>query len=163
LFAAGVGNQALLLRLAADAGSAQEIWRGDRDTALYPVCGTPFIEDGVIYGCCQQGQFRAVKLETGERLWETFQPTTNGERAGSATAFIVKNGDRFFLMSETGDLIISRLSPAGYQELSRTHLLEPTGEAFGRHVLWSHPAFANRCIYARNDKQLVCVSLAAKP
>jgi hypothetical protein len=27
-------------------------------------------------------------------------------------------------------------------------------------VVWSHPAFANRCVYARNDKELVCVSLA---
>jgi len=29
-------------------------------------------------------------------------------------------------------------------------------------VWWSHPAFANRCVFARNDKELVCVSLAAE-
>jgi hypothetical protein len=28
-------------------------------------------------------------------------------------------------------------------------------------VVWSHPAFAGRCVFARNDKELVCVSLAA--
>jgi hypothetical protein len=28
-------------------------------------------------------------------------------------------------------------------------------------VVWSHPAFANRCVFARNDKEMVCVSLAA--
>ena len=45
---------------------------------------------------------------------------------------------------------------------TRFELLEPTGDAFGRDVVWSHPAYANRSVYARNDKELVCVSLAAK-
>jgi hypothetical protein len=50
--------------------------------------------------------------------------------------------------------------------VSRAHVLEPTGRAgFGnqvRKVLWSHPAFANRSMYARNDKEIVCVPLAAE-
>ena len=29
----------------------------------------------------------------------------------------------------------------------------------GRDVVWSHPAFADRCVFARNDKEIVCVSL----
>ena len=73
----------------------------------------------------------------------------------------MKNGDRFFLTNEMGDLIIARLRPSGYEEISRWHMLEPTGVGFGRAVVWSHPAFANRCIYARNDRELICVSLSA--
>jgi hypothetical protein len=30
-------------------------------------------------------------------------------------------------------------------------------------VVWSHPAFANRSIYARNDKEILCAGLAAEP
>jgi hypothetical protein len=41
-------------------------------------------------------------------------------------------------------------------------VLEPTNDTFGRNVVWSHPAFANRCVYARNDKELVCVDLSAR-
>jgi len=26
--------------------------------------------------------------------------------------------------------------------------------------VWSHPAYANRSMYVRNDKEVVCVSLA---
>lgn len=52
-------------------------------------------------------------------------------------------------------------SPKGYEEISRTHLLEPTGEAAGRSVVWSHPAFANRRVYVRNDKEIVCADLRA--
>jgi len=163
LFTGGVGLQAVLLRLVNDKPDVEEVWRGTRDTALYPVCATPLIHDGYLYGCCNRGELRCVKLETGERVWETYAPTTGGERGNSGTAFLVKNEEVFFLMSETGDLIIARLSPEGYEELSRAKLLEPTGDAFGRAVLWSHPAFAERCVFARNDKELICVSLAAAP
>ena len=48
----------------------------------------------------------------------------------------------------------------GYDEIGRFHVLEPTSSTFGRAVVWSHPAYANRCLYARNDKEIVCVSLA---
>ncbi len=62
--------------------------------------------------------------------------------------------------NDFGDLIMARLSPAGYDEVSRARLIEPT-HAVGRRVLvWSHPAFANRSVYLRNDKEIRCYSLA---
>ena len=77
---------------------------------------------------------------------------------------MVSHGDRVFIWNDHGDLILARLTPAGYQEISRAHVLEPdmpsTGTG-GRPVVWSHPAFANRCLYARNNHEIVCVSLAA--
>jgi outer membrane protein assembly factor BamB len=163
LFAGGIGNKAACLKLAADKPAAEVVWQGDAKNAVYPANSTPFLEDGTIYGCDSMGgQLRAVDLATGKRLWETFAPTTGGRRAGHGTAFLVKNGDRFFLMSETGHLIIARLSPQKYEEVSRAKILEPTGDAFGRDVVWSHPAFAEKCVFARNDKEVVCVSLAAE-
>jgi outer membrane protein assembly factor BamB len=164
LFAGGAFGKAALLKLDADKPAVTEVWLGKGSTAVYPVNSTPLIVDGTLYGVDQPGPLRAVKLETGERLWETFAPTTNlpRDKSGSGTAFLVKNGDRFFLFSETGDLIIARLSPKGYEEVSRCHLLAPTNPVFGREVVWSHPAFADRCVFARNDKELVCASLAAK-
>jgi outer membrane protein assembly factor BamB len=161
LFAGGIGFKAVLLKLAADKPAAEEVWRGKKDTAVYPVNSTPFAEEGCLYGVDQPGALRCVKLETGERLWETFAPTTGAKQANAGTAFLVKNGDRFFLFGETGDLVIARLTPKKYEEISRFHLLEPTGSAFGRDVVWSHPAFARKCVFARNDKEIVCFSLAA--
>jgi outer membrane protein assembly factor BamB len=133
----------------------------EKDTTyLNAVMCTPFLEDGYIYGVCSYGQLRCLKVDTGERVWETLQATTTGEPVRWANAFIVKNGQRFFLFNENGDLIIARLTPRQYEELSRAHLLEPTNTAAGRNVLWSHPAYANRHIYARNDKELICADLA---
>jgi hypothetical protein len=66
------------------------------------------------------------------------------------------------LFSETGHLIVAKLSPEKYEEVSRWKMLEPTGATFGRQYVWSHPAFAEKCVFARNDKEIVCVSLAAE-
>ncbi|MCI0541156.1 MAG: PQQ-like beta-propeller repeat protein [Verrucomicrobiales bacterium] len=169
LFFTGFYDGSLMLRLDRDRPAASVVWqrkgRSERNTdALHSVICTPFLEEGHIYGVCAYGQLRRLKADTGDRLWETLQAT--GARGSStdrwATAFIVKNGSRFFLFNEQGDLIIARLTPTGYEEISRAHLLEPTNTAQGRNVVWSHPAFANRSVYARNDKEIVCVSLAAK-
>ncbi len=160
-------NGSTMLRLDANKPVATEVWASkkvsEKDTdALHSTMSTPFLEDGYIYGVCSYGQLRCLKADTGERVWETLKATTpDGKEMRWANAFIVKNGDRFFLFNEKGDLIITKLSPEGYEEISRAHLLEPTGTAAGRDVLWSHPAFANRCMYARNDKEIICVSLAA--
>src|SRR6478736_9000751 len=150
-----------MLRLAGAGANAKEVWRtqkaSEKDTThLNAVLCTPFLEDGYIYGVCSYGQLRCLKANTGERIWETFQATTSGEPVRWANAFLVKNGKRFLIFNEKGDLISARLSPEGYEEISRAHLLAPANKDPGRPVVWSHPAFANRCVYARNDNEIVC-------
>jgi outer membrane protein assembly factor BamB len=161
LFACGVGDKAVLLKLAADKPAATEVWRGEKKTAVYSVNSTPFVEGDTIYGVDNQGKLRGVKLATGERLWETYAPVAGGDRpTQTGTAFLVKHGDRFFIFNEKGELVIAKLSPKGYEEVSRAHLLDPTSTAWGRTLVWSHPAFADKCVFARNDRELVCASLA---
>jgi outer membrane protein assembly factor BamB len=161
LFASGVRNAAALLTLDATRPQADIQWRGDPKSAVYCANSSPFIEDDVIYGVDRQGELRAVDLSTGKRLWETYAATTGSQRAGYATAFLVKHDDRFVLFNDQGDLIFAKMDREGYHEIGRFHVLEPTNETFTRPVVWSHPAFANKCLFARNDKELVCVSLAA--
>ena len=161
-------NSSHCFRLEAAKPAAELLWQGQRNSekntdTLHSLMSTPFIEDGHIYGVCSYGQLRCLKLETGARLWETLAATTNdGKEMRWANAFIVKNGSRFFLANEKGDLIIAHLTPAGYEEISRTHLLDPTNSDPRREVVWSHPAFANRCVFARNDREIICVSLSEK-
>jgi hypothetical protein len=101
-------------------------------------------------------------MKDGKRFWETKKPVNNPTPAYHATAFLVKHQDRFFLFNEAGELILAKLSPQKYEELDRFQVLEPTNNTFGRKVVWSHPAFAEKCVFARNDAELVCVKLAAK-
>jgi outer membrane protein assembly factor BamB len=133
-----------------------------RPEGLHSLMSTPFLEDGHIYGVCSFGHLRCLSVATGERVWETLIPTTvSGKPARWTTAFLVKHEDRFFIYNETGDLIIARLTPHGYEEISRAHLLDPTNRAGNRSVHWSHPAFANRSVYVRNDRELLCADLRA--
>jgi hypothetical protein len=115
---------------------------------------------------CSYGELRCLNLEDGKREWADLTATgTGGKTLRWANAFLVANGDRFFLFNEQGDLIIAKLTPKGYKEIDKAHILDPTGQLAGnftrpRMVLWSHPAFANKAMYARNDKEIVAVSLA---
>ncbi|MEX2287953.1 MAG: PQQ-binding-like beta-propeller repeat protein [Planctomycetaceae bacterium] len=163
LYASGHGKVAALLELDDEKPAAKVVWRATPKSAVYSTNSTPFLADGMIYGCDGDlGALMGARLSDGERLWQTYAPTAGGDRRVShGTAFLVKHDDRFFLFSETGDLILAKLSREGYDEISRFHVLEPTNEAFGRNVVWSHPAFAARCLFARNDKEAVCVDLAA--
>jgi outer membrane protein assembly factor BamB len=162
LFVSAIGNVGAMIQLDPSKPGAKIAWRGNARNALYSVNVTPFIENGVIYGCdVESSAFMAVRLHDGKRLWETKSPTIGEENSGRhGTAFVVKHGKRYFLFSETGDLILAELTPESYREISRAHLLEPTNEAFGRDVVWSHPAFANQKVYVRNDKEIICVTLA---
>jgi outer membrane protein assembly factor BamB len=169
LFVSCFYNGPLMLKLAADRPQAEVLWKGGSNSeqprltrSLHSLMCTPFIKAGYLYGVCTYGQLRCVNAETGERVWETLQATGTQEEPVErwANAFIVAHEDRFFLFNEKGDLIIARLTPQGYDEISRTHVIEPTNRMPGRPVVWSHPAFANRSIYIRNDKEIVCLSLA---
>jgi hypothetical protein len=46
--------------------------------------------------------------------------------------------------------------------MDRSKILEPTGAARGRKIVWSHPAFSNGQMFARNDKEIICVDLKKK-
>ena len=80
------------------------------------------------------------------------------------TAFFVRNGDRYFINNDRGELVIAKLSPKGFEEISRATLIEPTHPYVRRRelpfVLWSHAAYANKHIIIRNDKEIVRFSLA---
>lgn len=162
LFASGIGEKGAMFELLPKASGVKTVWEGAPKKALYSGNSTPLFDGEMIYGSdCGGGAFIAVNAVDGSRAWETLQPTSGGtRRASHGTAFVVKRDDRYLLFSEKGDLIIAKLSPQKYEELGRFHVLEPTSDCFDRKVVWSHPAYANRCMFARNDKEIVCVSLA---
>jgi outer membrane protein assembly factor BamB len=165
LFLTTFYNGPMMLRLDSEKPAASVLWKGKSSSemktdGLHSIIASPVFEGDYIYGVCSYGQLRCLRADTGERVWETFKATSGDKEVRWANAFLIKNGDRFFIPNEKGDLIIAKLSPKGYEEISRTHLLDPTNRDPGRMVVWSHPAFANRCIFARNDKEIVCASLA---
>ncbi len=174
LFVTSQYGGALTLSLGDDASpTATLLWKGagEADPAhgtdvntFNSVISTPVIDGGYVYGLDGEGLLRCLDVRTGERVWESWDLIK--ERARAAAAFFVRHDDRYFINTDNGDLVIAELSPEGYREISRTRLIEPTHpyvarRAHGQVVNWSHPAYANRHIIARNDKEIVRLSLAA--
>jgi outer membrane protein assembly factor BamB len=159
-------NGSMLLELDDAKPAARVVWRGKSDSeiktdGLHSLISTPVILGDHVYGICSYGQFRCLNARTGERVWETLSVT--GENARWSTGHIVRNGDRFFILNDRGELVIARLSPEKLTEISRTKLVAPTSNSGNRReagaVQWSHPAYANRHIVVRNDSEILSASL----
>jgi outer membrane protein assembly factor BamB len=140
-------------------------WKATPKMGIGGVLDTAWVENGHVYGSGHRGYYTCAQLATGQRLWETNQPTRNiqGQRATSwPSTFTIKHepSGRFFLANDHGELILAEMDPSGYREISRASLIDPTHQVGGRQLVWSHPAFANRRVYARNDREIVCVDLA---
>ena len=120
---------------------------------------TPIMRDGLIWGVDSYGELRCLDAVTGRRLWEDDRATP---RARWSNIHMVQQQDRVWMFNERGELIIARLTRDGYEEISRAFLLEPTRAQLSQRggVCWSHPAYANRHVFARNDKEMVCADLA---
>jgi len=82
LFAGGIGNVAVLLKLAADKPRRKKFAR-QKTPPFYPVNSTRFSRTAPLRRR-SAGQLRGVKLEDRERLWKLFCPTpavSKGTRA----------------------------------------------------------------------------------
>lgn len=163
LFVASFYNGPRMIEVADDGASAKVAWSGKSDNEIrtdgvHPIMCTPWFDGKNIYSICSYGQLRCLDASNGKRLWETLDATGEGRWWN---AFIIPHQDRFFIHNEQGDLIIARLSPSGYDEISRANLIEPTRPVKRRMTIWSHPAFAMKSVFARNDKEIIRVNLAA--
>ncbi len=152
----------LMLELRVDSPPASILWPKSRAVArrVLSNTSTPLLRGDHLYSAKSSGELVCLEARTGEQLWETDKVT--GLKSG-ASIHLTANGESVFLFTDEGVLIRARLTPQGYQELSRARLLEPTYPFAGTMRAWSPPAYANRHVFARSDKELVCASLAASP
>lgn len=154
-------------RYARSGATWEEVWhvrgKNERNTeGLHSLMGSPVWIGDHFYGVDSYGTFRGLRASDSTRVWETetVVPLTRW-----STVFPVRQGEtgnRVWILNEVGELILTDLTPDRYHEIGRTQLIEPTQEVRQRdyHILWSHPAFAHRHIYARNDRELIAVCVA---
>jgi outer membrane protein assembly factor BamB len=158
----------LLLELGSGPPSVKELWRSHKtdprnENSLNAMMATPFVKAGFAYGIAYdgrgQGVYRCIDLKTGETKW-TKTDWLGKKPIMFATAFAVENDGRYYMFSDTGELLIAEMDETGFRELSRAEIIEPSTPARGRIVVWCHPAFASKKMVVRNDKEIVCVNLA---
>ena len=85
LFVTNFYNGPLMLELDQHRPAARVLWQGKSDSeidtdGLHAVVTTPVMLGDHIYGICSYGQFRCLRIATGERLWETFELTQERAR-----------------------------------------------------------------------------------
>lgn len=167
LFFTSFFDGSLMLELPPDRLAIAKTWyrvgtSEQKTDGLHSTISTPLIIDDHIYGFDSYGEFRCLDAATGERIWEdqTVMP-----RARWGTAHFTPHDDRIWIFNERGELLLTSLSPKGVTIHGRTQLIAPTRDQLNQRggVTWSHPAFAQRHIFVRNDEELACFNLAAKP
>jgi len=81
-----------------------------------------------------------------------------------ATIHMVRQADSetVWMFNERGELLMANLTPSGLKIIDRCKLIEPTRAQLPQRggVCWSHPAFAEKSIFVRNDNRIVRASLA---
>jgi outer membrane protein assembly factor BamB len=152
----------LMLELGSGRSGARVLWPQVRPVQrrILSVTSTGMIRDGCVYSARLTGALVCLDAKTGKQIWETDKVTGTGN---GSSIHLTPNAEDVFLYTDRGDLIVAKLSAQGYREISRAHLIDPTTPYSGRNVIWPPPAYANRHVFVRSDRELVCASLEAKP
>ena len=96
-------------------GVCRSGWRsGD---SLHAVISTPWLAGDFLYGIDYFGQLRCLNANTGAgQIWEDRSVTS---QVIWGMASLVCNGDKTWIFNDRGELIISRLSAQGFEQISR--------------------------------------------
>lgn len=163
LFVSSFYDGSMMIELDETTPSASKLWHrigaDEINTdALHSMISNPILRSDAVYGVDSYGQFRCLDIETGDRVWEDNSVVP---KARWATVHMIQNGEQIIMVNERGELLLASLSTDGVEIQSRSQLIDPTLKQLRRRggVVWSHPAIADGVVFARNDKELVAVSL----
>ncbi len=150
----------LMFQLDATKPAATVLWPEQKAGAKAVLSNTsiPVILGGHVYSGKTNGHFVCLDARTGKQIWDTDKVTGKGQ---GATIHITPNGGTALLFTDQGNLIRARLSPEGYTEISRAHVVDPTYFFAGRKLVWPPPAYANGHVFIHNGAELVCIPLVA--
>jgi outer membrane protein assembly factor BamB len=135
-----------LLRVAEN--SFEKIWAGDDRISNHYANSVPL--NGFLYGIHGRADpgwepgpsLRCVDLKNGKLRWE---------QKDFGAASLILAGSDLLCLTERGELIRVAAAPDGYKPSGRAQVLPNHARAF--------PALANGRMYARSDKELVCLEL----
>jgi len=87
------------------------------------------------------GEFKCMELATGKVLWSTARP-------GHAT--VLAADGKLLLGNDSGEVLLIRANPRGYEELGRT-------QVFRGEICWTAPALDRGRLYLRSPSQAACL------
>jgi outer membrane protein assembly factor BamB len=152
----------LMFKLDPDKPAASVLWPETMPATrrVLSNTSTALLQDDYLYSAKISGELVCLEAANGRQVWTT---NTVTDLKNGSSIHLTPCGDAVYLFTNEGSLIRAQLTPQGYREFSRARLLEPTSPFGDRKCAWTPPAYANRRVFARNDQELVCASLAAQP
>jgi outer membrane protein assembly factor BamB len=121
------------------------VWEGKQLSLLM---STPLVRNGFVYALDRFKGVKCLEARTGTVRWEGWHVTPRGSNPHASLVWI--DGNRVLALNTPGELVLAELTPEGHREISRAAIIGRT---------WAHPAFADRCVFARTDEEIVCVPL----
>lgn len=134
------------IKLGAKPHEAELAWEENR--YLRGLMAQPLYRDGLAYLLDKQHGLVCFELATGKKIWTDENRLTPRGQNPQASLVWLGESNRALALNSDGELILCRLSRAGYEEQSRAKIVGET---------WAHPAFAGNLCYARDDEQVICV------
>lgn len=144
---ASYGTGATALRVVG--GKLEKLWASD--DVLSSQYAAVVERDGFLYGfdgrvdTGPKPSLRCVELQTGKVRWS---------REGFGGGTLLRAGDQLLALTERGELVRAKATPAGYQETGRAQVMP---------FVRAYPALADGLFYARSKDKLFCLDLRAKP
>src|SRR5437764_766191 len=136
-----------------DKPAASVLWPERKLDAYLSDTTTALFRGDLVFSHKKGDLLVCLEANTGKQLWET-------DKVKSSTHSLTLCEDGVFLFTDQGELIRAEFTAQGYKEVSRTPLIKPTTKDGKRKVVYAAPAFANAHVFARNDEELICASLA---
>src|SRR5262249_8747849 len=132
---------------------------GGEGKGLHGLITTPILAGKQVVGVDFNGELRGLDLKTGERKWESLE-FWGGKKAMFGTAFLTPHEDRCYVFTDQGDLWLGKFTEKGFEQTSKTRLIEPVQPSRGRRkVVWTHPAYADKAVFVRNQQEIVCAEI----
>jgi outer membrane protein assembly factor BamB len=125
------------------------VWQGKQLSLLM---STPLCRSGHVYALDRFRGLKCIELKTGKVRWQDQHVTPRGR---NPQASLVWAGEKALIFNEKGELILAKLTPDRYEEIGKVSVIKDG--------TWANPAFAKKCIFARNDKEIVCVPISLSP
>jgi outer membrane protein assembly factor BamB len=149
LLASNYWSGSKAVRLNEDGDRPEVAWQGKQLSLLM---STPLVRGGHVYALDRHRGLMCLEMRTGKVLWQDEHVTPRGTNPQASLVWAGRSATALIL-NERGELVVAELKPQGCRTMAWVPILGRT---------WAHPAYAEGCIFARNDEEIVCVPLVGK-
>ena len=108
----------------------------------------PLLEEGSLY-VTNEGSLMCLRWPDGSEVWRS------GDLTLGLGGQYVRAGEQMILLSDTGTLMLARVTPKEFKVISRV-------QAFTGKEIWSSPLVYRGKLYVKGPNELVCFDIKAK-